>query len=690
MSLEPQVLADNGFFIRAKCSLQQQDPLLEYKCLLNDLLRQLFLTDDKWQQTLCIRIRKAAGEEMKLLEHVVPTMKRVRQLLDRLDHDDCLRLDASFRSSSHRRLRSTSGLSWKDESNHFPISPMSIALPDTDQDIQDPDDAEEAAIGTNTMSVRRFEYAFQKVLKAMASPNHPLVILIDDIQWATNNSLEEQLAELATIGGGGMFFLMTCRVDDLNDTLKQRLDRSIPYIQLHHLPLSGLTQPDIQELLVDFLSLEPKKLGQLSRTVFDLTQGNLLFVLEILVSFQEDDLLRFEEPRQQWIFDDHLIPQHPIWQVETLKDWYRVKILELPNDAQQVLIICACLGMHFSWVAAQRVVHALQKRIIVTTAWGLCEQAHLVVMNETKNKDDDDPHASFCHDSIHQAAYELIPRNEREAWHLKIGRALWNTTDKDEIDAILFVILGQLFLGESLILELDDRIAVASLCLRAGETAVRTSGFELSATYLEKGIGLLGPTKWRKNNTYDLCLALFNNAIDTCYATGRMERVESLIQEVLENARVFEDELRARVMLIYMLGTKQDMTTAIDRGVETLQRLGESMGKEPSKLSVRLSLAKTRRLLRRTSDVRLMRGAAMTDQRLVSIQIVLNVMWLSAYYNNALLAAMISCRMVQLSVKHGASVVSCVGFAMFATMVLGYVRWLESEHQQYYGPCFVF
>lgn len=150
-----------------------------------------------------------------------------------------------------------------------------------------------------------------------------------------------------------------------------------------------------------------------------------------------------------------------------------------------------------------------------------------------------------------------------------------------------------------------------------------------------------------------------------------MDRVESLIHEVLENARVFEDELRARVMLIYTLGTKQDISTAIERGVETLKRLGEDMQQAPSKLRVKLALAKTRRLLRRSSDARLMRLAAMTDSRLISVQIVLNVMWLSAYYNNAVLAAMISCRMVELSIHHGASVVSCVGFAMFATVVLG-------------------
>jgi predicted ATPase len=280
-------------------------------------------------------------------------------------------------------------------------------------------------------------------------------------------------------------------------------------------------------------------------------------------------------------------------------------------------------------------------------------------------------HASFAHDSIHQAAYHLIPQDQREAWHLKIGQTLWHETTGEEFDTFLFVILEQIFLGEAQIAEMEDRIAVASLCLHAGETAVKTSGFELSATYLEKGIGLLGPSKWRKNNTYDLCLGLFNNAIDTCYATGQMDRVESLIQEVLENARVFEDELRARVMLIYTLGTKQEMSAAIERGVETLKRLGEHMEKAPSKLNVRLTLAKARHLLRRNSDAHLMRLVAMTDQRLISVQIVLNVMWLSAYYNNAVLAAMISCRMVELSIQHGASVVSCVGFAMFATMVLG-------------------
>ena len=707
ISLESTVLADQGFFVRAQCSQtassnskQDDDPLTSYKSILQDLMKQLFSFDrshhssdySKWQTTLCSQIRKAAGEEMTLLERVVPSMKQIRALLHRLD--------SSHRS--HRRLRSMSVDHGERichpvhaaELDSPPATkirmPLSTHLPSLSppKETLEPEDPE-AAVGTNTLSVRRFEYAFQKILKAVASPQHPLVILIDDVQWArtSNNLLEEQLNELASSGMGGLFFIMTYRVDEsevqldttllteprtLHDVqLQQRLDRTLPHIQQHHWSLSGLTPQAIHELLVDTLSLERGQLDHLSRTVFDLTQGNVLFVLEILRAFQEDELLSFDETQNQWICDHHLIRQHPILQVQTLTDLYRAKILDLPEDAQEVLKICACLGTHFLWTAAKQVVGAFRKELVFSTAWGLCEQAHLVKVSDERDNTTTSRHASFAHDSIHQAAYHLIPQDQREAWHLKIGQTLWHETTGEEFDTFLFVILEQIFLGEAQIAEMEDRIAVASLCLHAGETAVKTSGFELSATYLEKGIGLLGPSKWRKNNTYDLCLGLFNNAIDTCYATGQMDRVESLIQEVLENARVFEDELRARVMLIYTLGTKQEMSAAIERGVETLKRLGEHMEKAPSKLNVRLTLAKARHLLRRNSDAQLMRLVAMTDQRLISVQIVLNVMWLSAYYNNAVLAAMISCRMVELSVQHGASVVSCVGFAMFATMVLG-------------------
>jgi predicted ATPase len=693
-SLESRVLSQNGLFIRTKLSRvraqqEREEPLAPRKAILQDIIRTVMdqtIRNPALQQRLCQKIVKAAGEEMDLLCQVVTAMARLKLLYNshvevatatRKIHqprsswnpsEELSELTMSKeRSQSLRRRSSTS-----DQFLHH------------EQVVKQPDKTKPSSpvVGTNTLSLRRFEYAFHKILKALASPDHPLVIVLDDYPISdllapNKNTINDHSIDLASSvrSTGGLFFIMTCRIDPEDpsesfETLERKSEHSLPYIQNHHLPLSGLPQEAIHELLVDALSLESSKLELLSQTVSDLTKGNVLFVLEILRAFQDDELLRFDEIRKQWVCDDHLIRQHSILQVQSLKDLYRNKLMEQTTESQEVLKICACLGLEFRYDVLRMVV---TNRAQLDSTLSAAEKHGF--LGQYKNSEGR-KYYSFCHDLIYQAAYQLIPDAERESWHFQMGQKLWNKArdDDHDLDAFLFVILEQLFAGEKLIRDMDDRIQVASLCLHAGEAMVKTSVFELSTTYLLRGIGLLGPTKFRKHNTYDLCLALHNNAIDTCYATGQMDTTEELIQVVLDNARVFEDEIRARIMLIYTRGTRRELDSAIHLGVETLARLGEKLDSNPSKWNVLFALVKTRRLLRRHSNLFLENLPATTNERILSVQIVLNVMWLSAYYSNPLLAALIACRMVQLSVNHGVSNVSSVGFAMFATNILRYVK----------------
>ena len=684
-SLESRVVSHNGFFVRSKFSevRPQQEPLARYKSILQDIVRIILdrKNNPKLQEMVCRKIVSAAGEEMELLTNVVPFMHQVEQLVEAANQSDPESYSKDHRPPRNFSLESPKSLirmhpdqAFTPRMTHaggeFP-GEQATAVPGHGKSSV----SSTEIVGTKALSVRRFVYAFQKVLKAVSSPEHPLVILLDDFHAsdsAKTHNVKDQAVELASSArsSGGLFFIITYRLDpdhlsESTEGLNELLQEPLPNIRQHHLQLVGLAQDALQELLVDALSLEASKLEVLTRTVSDLTQGNVLFVLEILRAFQDDDLLRYDESQHQWVCDDHLIRQHPILQVSSLRDLYRVKILDMPSKFQEVLKACACLGPEFRYDVLKQ---AVEDADAVDTTVQTAQDRGFLSTYDSQGFE----YYFFCHDSMHQAAYHLIPHDKRESWHLKIGQTLWNKAVHDEklLESFLFVIMEQLFAGESLIKDMQDRINVASLCLHAGESMAKTSAFEMSAIYSLKGIGLLSRTKWRKQNTYDLCLALFNNAIDTCYATGRIDRVPELVKEVRENARVFEDEIRARIILIYTLGTRQDLASALELGVETLARLGEKLSRYPSNLQVWLEMAKTRRLLRYRSDTLLQRLPALTDERLISIQLVLNVMWLSAYYSQPGLAAMISCRMVQLSVDHGVSNVSCVGFAMFGTIIL--------------------
>lgn len=99
------------------------------------------------------------------------------------------------------------------------------------------------------------------------------------------------------------------------------------------------------------------------------------------------------------------------------------------------------------------------------------------------------------------AAYDLIPLQKRESFHLLVGSRLFITTSPSEMDHMIFFIVDNMNRGSKLIDETDQHYEVSQLNLEAGEKALSSSAFHSAAKYLLTGISLLGPESWDKKYT---------------------------------------------------------------------------------------------------------------------------------------------------------------------------------------------
>jgi predicted ATPase len=276
----------------------------------------------------------------------------------------------------------------------------------------------------------------------------------------------------------------------------------------------------------------------------------------------------------------------------------------------------------------------------------------------------------FSHDHVQKAAYNLIPEQDRPAFHFKLGRRLLRKLEAmSRLDDFIFVVVDQLIRGASCLSD-KERSTVASLCLRAGMKAVQSKGFPAAAAYLQHGIDILGRHCWTEN--YDLCLQLHNLNAEASYCTANYTRVNSLVATTLENTRLFEDTLPIRSTQLYALSSMGCLTDAIESGLSILDGLGERMESDPSKARVLVFYWSTKRVLSKKSDEALLRLPFMTNPAKLAAMHVLNLMILSASYARPTLFAQIIFKMVRMTVKYGVWA-SCVGFAFFGTILCGYV-----------------
>lgn len=510
-----------------------------------------------------------------------------------------------------------------------------------------------------THSIPRLKYTFAKLLQAIISPRHPLVVLLDDVQYASSHhAFGDFLTDVFSFQAG-VFFVATYRTDGTNQKDGSLLHLNSEHFRSHFWELGSLPKQAVHELITDTLLLDSAKLETLSHTLYDLTGGNALFLLELLRTFQEDDLLRYDEKVDQWKCDAHLIKQHPLLQIKSLRDLYISKIMEQPESVQETLKLASTLGPSFTE-------HVLFKLMDPEESRRHCDLAiecGLLVQNDDNN----DMHKllEFRHDSVHHAVYGLIA--DKTSFALQVGHKLWREVDESEMETYIFVILRLILFGKDCLDDKVDRVALASLCRQAAKKAVKSTGFHKSVIYLEFAISILGYRRWREH--YDLSLDLFNNAIEAYYGTGQFDKVYELVGEVLDKARTFEDSFSARAMRVYVLGTTKRTIEALDYGLETLCMLGENMPGHPTSLQVAFAVSRTRRRLNGLSDAALLRLPPMIDLKKIAAMMILQILFLNAYYARPLLATLISCRIIEMTQNYGASAISSLGFASYGVVI---------------------
>ena len=353
-------------------------------------------------------------------------------------------------------------------------------------------------------AIARFVFVFRAFLLAIASPEVPIVICVDDIQWADPCSLLLMASLIPSTSDRGIFFVATSRNNVDHDSILSSMLRDLEREKVHicHISLKNLPHEAVTEMLMDMLCLNPQDADSLSEYLQSYTNGNILFLQELLGCLQDEGLLT-EIDQSNWGFSGGALRR----EIVSLQQLLREKMRELPLPVQEVLKIAAFLQ------GGSKVDEDLLFRLTSTPVRECLQVAadrHLLVLEGDSYR--------WIHDEMEAAAYALVDPELVEETHLAIGRKLWKSMDEDELKQNIFVVLNQLMRAVDLIETQHERNAVASLCLWAGETAARSSTFGTARVYLDLGLELLGNDQWR--NQYELTIALHDLTAECAYCVG--------------------------------------------------------------------------------------------------------------------------------------------------------------------------
>lgn len=525
----------------------------------------------------------------------------------------------------------------------------------------------------------RFNLVFQKFVQVFTQADHPLVMFLDDLQWADAASL--QLLEMLISAPDSRYLFLVGAYRSNEVSAVHPLMVTVEAVRRAGVHTTQIDLPPLQlaavcQMVADTCHCTPTEAEPLAQFIHRTTEGNPFFISEFLKSLYTEGLLNFEETSGQWRWDLSQIEATYI--PEDVVALTMGKIQKLSSAAQNVLQFASCMGGQFDAsevaIAANTplatVTHVLWQAVQAGLIVPLGSNFSLAAIESDQESNSTDIHLSFkfLHDRVQQAAYSLIDTNELQHIHYLIGRSLLASIPPDQEDDRLFDIVNQLSIGRDFITDPGDRLKLSRLCLKAGEKASESTAYDAALRYLETGLSLLNADRWQSQ--YDLTLKLHETAAEAAYLNGDFEQSDRLVNEILNQACNILDAVKAYQVRMFAYTAQNNMDKALDTFVVAAQQLGMPVPRHPSRIRVGLELLRTRYFIvgnRPLSQLEFL--PSMSDPYKLGLLKLASSVIIAAANSAPYFVAVLGLRVVNMVVKFGSSPMSAVQGIAYGVML---------------------
>ncbi len=396
---------------------------------------------------------------------------------------------------------------------------------------------------TGNAAQNRFNRLFENFISVFTTQEHPLVIFLDDLQWADSASLN--LIQLLTSDRERRYLFLMGAYRDNEVSPVHPLILTLSDIQktgatVNTITLEPLELSDLNCLIADTLACSTALALPLTELVYQKTKGNPFFSTQFLKSLHEDKLIAFNYDAHYWQCD--IASVRTLALTDDVVEFMALQLRKLPAPTQEVLKLAACIGNQFD-LATLGIVNEKSPIETANILWKTLQEGLILPSSEVykfyqgegngglaigQKNSDPLPTYKFLHDRVQQAAYSLIPENEKQATHLKIGRLLLQNFSEVARGEELFDIINHFNLSSELITQQEERTKLAKISLIAGQKAKLSTAYEAGAKYLAFGLNCLPINKWETD--YKLTINLYLESIETEFLSGNFDQAEYLVE----------------------------------------------------------------------------------------------------------------------------------------------------------------
>ncbi|KAL7541084.1 hypothetical protein ACHAXR_010617 [Thalassiosira sp. AJA248-18] len=511
---------------------------------------------------------------------------------------------------------------------------------------------------------KRIHYLLYRFIDVISSfSGAPVTLFLDDLQWADPSSLSainQVLMIRSSTTKRQFFFLGSCREEGLlQEHPFGNMLSKICHFGVHttEVTLACMDKDMTNTLLSESLSLSPRLTWTLSELIHHKTKGNPLFFSQMMISLCKDGLVWLSLSRRRWVWDEEKIQSRKL--PDDVAAFLTATIGKLPKDVQTALCTLSCFGARSDY--------ALIKALEVGLGFPLVEPLDSAFAEGLLDKANGS--YSFSHDRLEEAAYTMIRADERCLLHFKYGVALASLSFDIQDDDMLFIAASQINRGGPAAVEdAVQAVSLANLNLITGQKAMEMSDFSSAYSFFDNGISFLRKRHWQEH--YNLSLQLFESASKCALVAGDIVSLKLLSEQVYTFAQSLEDKMNAMFNVVSALSYASQLPESVNETILVLSQLGEELPESLSEPQIMLQIEKTKAILEGFSDQELIEYKRMDDPLKIMAMKFYARLEPSLQQIKPDAQPSITLKMVQLSIAHGMSPMSPIGFTHFGQLLV--------------------
>jgi diguanylate cyclase (GGDEF)-like protein len=522
-------------------------------------------------------------------------------------------------------------------------------------------------------SEQRLHIAFGQFVTALATRSHPLLVFLDDLQWADVPTL--RLIDYLAREGRDCALLLIGAYRDNEVQPGDPLQLAVQSIsrgqtRFEQLRLGPLADADVTQLIADTLHRPPAEVRTLAELCIAKTHGNPFFLGQFLRRLHEQGDIHYDREHGAWRWDLEQIRGRDM--TDNVVVLLLEKLSTLPAATRTLLAHAAHLGSRFDQVELM----AVGEHDLETTAavlWPALQAGLLVPLNE-EYKFAHSPERlrraryRFLHDRVQQAAHELVPDAERRALRLACGRRLLAASSGSELEERLFIILESLNDALELIEQPEERARLCALNLRAGIRAKGSSAYAAAMQLLRTAAALLPAGIW--NEDPEQALTLYRHLAEAEYLAGHFDAAEARLEQLIAEA----PGVPAKVSFCLVQADQLHIRGRFEQAVGVLRRALDLIGRhfpdsEEEALACFLAeFAAIEAQLAERDEASLLALPEMHDPlRLLEMQVYFGLAYATYQTDRGNSYVLGACRMVGTTLQHGQCDLTSVALVTFVT-----------------------